>query len=925
MDLYRDTACTRCDLCESTKARCIPTELYGPKIKHYRGRAILVVGEAPGGNEETQERPWVGKAGQTLRKLYIDFFKLDDKADVYLGNAVRCRPPGNGTPNKTQLKSCHGFLLADVNQLQQDYKEVIILVAGAPAASAVLGLSLTKAFRKQGEFTDWHNLLKWDETPSPKTGKPKKLTKFEVSALGVSLGLPTPCRVFSTYHPSYLLREPSNGPSVKRHLQMLSDYLDGKLDYELDNLLEIAEAPKPPSYPLEVLSLDIETYGIVKNQPKQRYFHPHKSHHLDHCRVKDLCQTVGLTWRELVCRESTESNQAKWAGGDQAYSLELRHAIFFMDNVTHRRRLWAWIEKCRKEEGFKYLLGQNIVFDLMYLRYCYPECRPLLDDPLPVLDLMILNYLHDESRPEKSLKALAPLFRITKYGEGNGTGEFKRYSHRHIPELVQYNCQDTAATLLLAEKIMREIVSFYGKDTKKLSPFCMKWYSQLLWLIVWMSEKGLHMDEGKLRTLLDRYEKANNAIMRAARELYDMPLRGTGSEKAKRQMMDEALGVLENRNANLPELELTDKKGLVRFSADNRNALMDLMPHQWRSYKQLKLFGAYQDVSGMLDRYLYPLLVGGGKKHDQKGSVLLASRSYPRWFPVPSQYEDETTGGTKQARIVAKGPPCQTFPPCVKKAMRGRFADGWMVWFDYSQIELRVAALLSGDEAMMQEYLGKPDLHGATAKLMFPDYVPKDERDCKSGCKCRHCDYRQAGKTFNFRALYRGGVKMAQTTVMKDLGIFLSLEHIARIDTAFWKRHKTLYQWQGSVVQFVMDHGYYELPLIGQSRLFLGGKKARERKLNEIVNLPVQATAADIMLSAQYHLWAKLRQAGLKAVVPCNIYDSALIECPKYEIHRVRKIMAEVLPAPPFYVALCHELGRALPLDYDVEETRIPA
>jgi DNA polymerase-1 len=127
------------------------------------------------------------------------------------------------------------------------------------------------------------------------------------------------------------------------------------------------------------------------------------------------------------------------------------------------------------------------------------------------------------------------------------------------------------------------------------------------------------------------------------------------------------------------------------------------------------------------------------------------------------------------------------------------------------------------------------------------------------------------------------------------------------------------------VVEFVMQHGYYELPLIGQSRLFLGGKKARERKLSEIVNLPVQATAADIMLSAQYHLWAKLRQAGLKALVPCNIYDAALIECPKYEIHRVRQIMAEVLPNPPFYTALCQELGRSLPLDYDIEETRIPA
>ena len=116
--------------------------------------------------------------------------------------------------------------------------------------------------------------------------------------------------------------------------------------------------------------------------------------------------------------------------------------------------------------------------------------------------------------------------------------------------------------------------------------------------------------------------------------------------------------------------------------------------------------------------------------------------------------------------------------------------------------------------------------------------------------------------------------------------------------------------------------GYYELPLIGQSRLFLGDRRSRDRKLNEIVNLPVQATAADIMLSAQYEIWSRFRRAGMKAVVPINIYDAALIECPKHEIHRVRTVLAEVLPNPPFYSALCKELGRTVPLEYELEEKR---
>ncbi len=648
---------------------------------------------------------------------------------------------------------------------------------------------------------------------------------------------------------------------------------------------------------MKFLSLDLESYGIVKGYPEQKYFHPRQSHLRDRVARKDLVQTVGLTWRE------------------QGSSGDMHHAIFYMDNVKHRRRLWLWLDQCRKSTGWT-LLGQNIVFDLMYLRYAYKEARILLEDPLPIMDLMVLNYLHDESRPERSLKALAPLFRVSKYGDTKDkAGNYKRYPSCRTPELGQYNCQDTASTLRLAEKLMSEIKGFYGNETKKLSPFCMKWYSQLLWLIVWMSETGLHMDQKQLTVLFKRNEKALEAILRAGRDLYDMPFRGVGSEKAKRKMMDDATSAMEGLGYPIPDLELTDKKQLVKFSADNRNALMDAMPHHLVSYKHLKLFGAYQDVSGLMDRYLFPLLVGSGKKHDQLASTLLQGRAYPRWFPVPSQYEDQSEGGTKQARIVAKGPPCQTFPPSIKRTITGRFPKGWLVWFDYSQIELRVAALLSNDPAMSESLRNGEDLHRGVTELMFGEQI------------CTHPQYdslyRQGGKKFNFRALYRGGAKVAQQALMKELGINLSLSRIGEIDLAFWNRHRTLREWQDDLVKEVQRLGYYELPLIGQSRLFLGGRRAKDKRLNEIVNLPVQAIAADIMLSAQYELWSRFRQMHMTAVVPCNVYDAAAIECPKLEITRVRQVMAEVLPNPPFYQALCDELGRTLPLQYEVKEKRL--
>lgn len=883
--LGRDRSCTRCPLREGVNEVCLPTVLYSATAKlRLHNRAVLIVGEAPGAQEDRKGEPFIGPAGHTLKKLYIDFFKLTTMADVWLGNACRCRPPQNKTPTKTQLKSCQGFLLADIQRLQRDYKEVIVLCVGAPAVASVIGGSLKKSFHRQGDFTDLRQLI---------TSNHKKYLE--------GIRFPEPVCAFSTYHPSYINREPSAGMAVKAHISMLVSYLNGNLEYELPELLDIEEAPLPPSYLIRHLSLDIETYGIVEGYPNQTMFHPIKSEVHDGVATKDLVQTVGLTWREWVRCDG-------WSGNNL-----LRHAIFYMDDPTHRRRLWAWLRKCKRDPEFKFLIGQNVTFDIGYLQHCYKEARVFLDDPLPVMDLIILNYLHDESRPEKSLKALAPLFRVTKYG-----GEFIRYKDRRDPMLAQYNCQDTAATLRLAEKLMSEIRGFYGEDTKKLSPFCMKWYSQLLWLIAWMSETGIRMDKLKLQSLFTRYEKALEAILNHTQDSYEVPLRGKGSETAKREVLAQAVKVIEGLGLDVPDLKLTESRGLVSFCAENRNVLMGVLRgHDTMSYEILKLMGSYQDVSGMMDRYLYPLLQGRGKKHSILDTVIIDGFVYPRWFCVPSEYDDGASGGTKQARIVPKGPPVQTFPPAIKATITGRFPGGWLIWFDYSQIELRMAALLSGDTPMMEQYRGHPDLHGETARLVFgEDIINHPQYKVK---------YRQAGKVLNFLMLYRGGANAFQKSLLRDVGIDFPIEKCVAAVNAFRRVHPELVAWQEELFQFVLRHGYYELPLIGQSRLFLGGRKAKEKAINEIVNLPVQALAADVMLSAQYTLWSRLRWAGLKAVVPVNIYDAALIECPKHELYRVEQVMQEVLPRPLFYRALCEELGRELPLEYEVTKYRIPS
>lgn len=902
LELSRCGTCTQCSLHEGVETVCVKSVSYLP-VAPEKARAILIVGEAPGHLEDVKGEPFIGASGHLLRRVYVEFFKFHVDCDVYLGNAVRCRPAGNKTPNKTQLKSCQPYLLADICRLQEEYEEVIILAVGATACQSVLGCGLGSAGKKQGHLTDFQQLM-----------QPQKLWDMDDQELELERDLnrkgklwqhvrrveewPEPCRVFSTFHPAAVLRDPSRALAVKSHLELLRDYLDGNLKYEIvASELEIRIAPVPPKYSISILSLDIETYGILKSWDKGRkqMFHPMKSHLMDEIPKDKMVVTTGLSWRDP--------------------EGVMRHAIFRMADPTHVRRLAAWLQHCKRDPEFRFILLQNATFDLMYLRFCYPSLKLILEG-IPIWDLIITNYLYDESRPEKSLKNLAPLLRVSEY---ECADKFIQYDSDKNRELWAYNCQDTAVTLRLHEKIEGDLKNLY-EGTNKLDHYCYQWYNKILWLIIWMTETGVKQDERTLREIFKTYEKALAAILSHSSEAFECPLRGKGSEGAKRSILEDCFGEAVQLGHS-PDVAKTDIKKTIKFDVENRNILLPLVERGGRNYKRLKLLGAYQDVSGLLDRYLFPLLVGRGKDHANKDTLLLRGISYPRWFPVPSEFED-SSGGTKQARIIAKGPPVQTFPPMVKSTIEGRFPGGYSIWFDYSQIELRIAALLSNDPPMMEEYQGKPDLHTATARIIFgnefvDDYIKTHGIDAWKGS-----EYRQAGKTTNFLMLFRGGARKLQESLMRDVGLVMSLESCVEIIKAFWTCHKDLWKWQQKVLAFVAKHGYYELPLIGQSRLFLGGKGSQRRVGSEIINLPVQATAANVMLSCQHELWWQFKQRRMKAIVPLNVYDAAHIESPRGEIYAVRRIMEEVIPNPPYFQDLCNHLGRSIPMEYDVKESR---
>ncbi|HYL91969.1 MAG TPA: uracil-DNA glycosylase [Alphaproteobacteria bacterium] len=144
---------------------------------------LMFVGEGPGVDEDAQGEPFVGRAGQLLNNM-ISAMGLK-REEVYIANVVKCRPPGNRTPEKDECDTCSPFLMKQIAVIQPK----VIVALGAVAAKNLLAMNDSMASLR-GRWYD-----------------------FRGSKLAV------------TYHPAYLLRDPRQKKEAWKDLQMVMKYL----------------------------------------------------------------------------------------------------------------------------------------------------------------------------------------------------------------------------------------------------------------------------------------------------------------------------------------------------------------------------------------------------------------------------------------------------------------------------------------------------------------------------------------------------------------------------------------------------------------------------------------------------------------------------------------------------------------------------
>ena len=243
--------------------------------------------------------------------------------------------------------------------------------------------------------------------------------------------------------------------------------------------------------------------------------------------------------------------------------------------------------------------------------------------------------------------------------------------------------------------------------------------------------------------------------------------------------------------------------------------------------------------------------------------------------------------GTVTGRLASNSPNLQNIPTRTElgKQIRTAFtaAPGCqLLSVDYSQIELRIVAHMSGDEAMIAAFNAGQDIHAATAAAIY---------HCDIGEVTK--DQRRHAKAINFGLIYG----MSAFGLSKSTG--LTPSEASAFVKAYFEQFPKVSAFLDGLKREASEQGWVQT-LAGRKRYFPNLKREmnynlRNREEREAINAPVQGTSADILKAAMIKLPAELEKQGLHASILLQVHDELMLEVPEPELEAARQVVQNVM------------------------------
>jgi DNA polymerase I-like protein with 3'-5' exonuclease and polymerase domains len=449
------------------------------------------------------------------------------------------------------------------------------------------------------------------------------------------------------------------------------------------------------------------------------------------------------------------------------------------------------------------LVFHNGLFDLSFL-------RPLGFEPGPVPDTLLLSRLLHGGRHPKRFHGLEETVARTLGRKIDKTEQKSDWSGPLTAEQLNYAALDAEVLLPLYEALDSQVREAGMARVADIEGRCLP-------AVVWMASAGVGFDPAAWAAL------AGEAGVRSASLLSQLE-----AAAPDRPGHLAALGCAWNFDSPEQVLEALWLLGFEVQSTDD-----DV------------LAGVHHPLAGLLREYRAARKLVTTYGPSWVGQALHGGRVYAGWHQI----------GADSGRMACTKPNLQNLPR--DKRYRRCFVapDGRvLVKADYSQIELRIGAKVSGDKAMLDAYHRGIDLHTLTAQRVL-------------GITDVTKEHRQLAKAVNFGLLYGMGAKGFRLYALANYGLHLTDEEAGRYRNAFFAAYPGLRRWHRSTP---------EGPVA--TRTLAGRRREGVGRYTEKLNTPVQGTGADGLKLALALLWERRRECP-GAVPVLAVHDEIVVEC----------------------------------------------
>jgi len=516
---------------------------------------------------------------------------------------------------------------------------------------------------------------------------------------------------------------------------------------------------------------------------------------------------------------------------DRAYYVPTRHATEkeILDHKTVTERLQPLLE-----DPSIGLVGQNLKFDLKFLIRNDTTLKGIC------CDTMLASYVLNPTRSSHSLKTLARRYlNHTMIEFDEVTEGLESLRDAPLEEVATYACEDVTATREIARSIRPEL------DEEGLWHVYEELEEPLIPILAEMEWTGVRLDPDELEQMQDELDQRLSDLEQDIWNEAGMEFNVNSPQQLQEVLFDH-LGLDPVRETKTGYS--TDADTLEELSDDHPVPELIL---QYRSLAKLvntyarKLPELVNEQTGRLHTEF----------HQARTSTGRLSSSEPNLQNIPVRTEDGRR--IRRAFVAEEG--------------------GQLLSADYSQVELRVLAHISGDEALTDAFQAGKDIHKATAADMFD--VTLDDVDN---------DLRETAKTINFGIVY--GISAYGLAQRLDIDPDQADEYIDR----YLERYSGVKTYMDDIVEQAREDEYVTT-LTGRRRpipeIHSDDYNTRSFAERTAINTPIQGTAADLIKKAMIRVDRTLTEENLSSTLVLQIHDELILEVPDPEMMKMEPIL----------------------------------